>query len=150
MTHARSLAALLLCTLLSGPALAQDSTFDVEADDPAVEAELTEKERELADFFAERERTRTTARYTPEATALEEKRLLRRSEQEFGEFNDIDDDDLAQLDTLRADAPLGSRRVEKPGLLEKDFAIDCPAGTVAGLDGQSCVASVVILERDAD
>ena len=134
---------LALAALLAVPAFAQvtvesDPTFDVTAKDPAVEAELTEKERELADFFDEDDPdVDPTVTYTPDADARAEKLLLERSEREFGEFDDIDDDDLAELSDARTEQ--GQPRLEKPGQLEKDFALDCPASTTEGVDG-SCVA----------
>ncbi|MGB3455936.1 MAG: hypothetical protein WBG08_11690 [Litorimonas sp.] len=116
-----------------------DPTYDVEAADPAVEAALTAKERELAEFFddtpvIDRDRYEPV----PELNAREEAALLERAEQEAEEFNDIDDDDLAQLDRPRA---LGQApRLEKPGQVEKDLPVACPLGTeeLAG----TCVGDV--------
>lgn len=131
----------LAAALLAAPALAQDATFRYDSDNPEVEAKLTQKEEAFQEFFADDTEVRPTFRFTPQASAWQEKRLLRRSDQEFGEFNDIDADDLAELDTFRDDAPLGAKRVDKPGLLEKDFSfLDCPIGTVASVDETACVA----------
>ena len=127
----------LAVLLLAAPAYAQDSTFDVQAADPAVEAELTEKEERLEEFFEDEPDYRPEVRYTPDADARTERELLERAEQEMGEFNDIDADDDAEVTRLRSDGALP--RLEKPGQLEKDFAIDCPAGTREAVDG-SCVA----------
>ena len=127
----------LLLALIFGSAQAQDSTFDVEAADPAVEAELTETEAELREFFEDEPDFSQDFVVTPEATIREEAALLERAEQEMGEFDDIDDDDLAELTDARRGS--GQPRLEKPGQLEKDAPIlDCPAGTTAGVD--SCVA----------
>ena len=133
MKHALPLALLLF----AAPAFAQDATFDVEAADPAIEAELTETEEELAEFFEDEPDFRPEIRYTPDADARTEAVLLERAEREMGEFNDIDADDDAEVTRLRSDGALP--RLEKPGQLEKDFAIDCPAGTREAVDG-SCVA----------
>ena len=138
----RHILALLLLT--AAPAHAQitvepDPTFDVEASDPAVEAELTETEEELSEFFEDEPDFAPEVRYTPDADARTEAALLERAEREMGEFDDIDDDDLAELGTRRTED--GLPRLEKPGQVEKDFAVlDCPAGTVAAVDGSSCVA----------
>ena len=144
MKHPRLLPASslgLLLALIFGSAQAQvtesDSTFDIEAANPAVEAELTETEEELRDFFEDEPDFRPQVRYTPDADARTEKMLLERAEQEMGEFNDIEEDDLAELTYARRGT--GQPRLEKPGQVEKDAPIlDCPAGTVAGVD--SCVA----------
>ena len=135
-----ALALLLLC---AAPAYAQvtiepDPTFDVEAADPAVEAELTETEEELSEFFEDEPNFRPDVTRTPDADARTEAALLERAEREMQEFDDIDADDLAELGTRRTED--GLPRLEKPGQLEKDFALDCPAGTTEAVDGGSCVA----------
>ncbi|MGB6231338.1 MAG: hypothetical protein WBF53_14570 [Litorimonas sp.] len=132
-------ALLLSATLLATPTLAQDATFDVEAADPAVEAELTETESELREFFEEREAATIAPTYNaaPSLSTQDASNLLDRADQEATEFNDIDDDDLAELDRARA---LGLEpRLEKPGQVEKDFPVACPLGTEAVADG-SCLA----------
>ena len=136
----RHILALLLLT--AAPAHAQitiepDPTFDVEASDPAVEAELTETEEALSEFFEDEPDFRPDIRFTPDADARTEAALLERAEREMGEFDDIDDDDLAEMGPGRTED--GLPRLEKPGQVEKDVPLlDCPAGTTAGVD--SCVA----------
>ncbi len=135
MTHlARaSTSSLALIFALFGSAQAQvpfesDPTYDIEAADPAVEAALTAKERELAEFFTDTPIIdRTAYEPVPELDAREEAALLERANAEAEEFNDIDDDDLAELEQRRA---LGQApRLEKPGQVEKDLPIVCPLGT---------------------
>ena len=138
----RHILALLLLT--AAPAHAQitvepDPTFDVDAADPAVEAELTETEAELSAFFEDTPDFTPDVRVTPDADARTEAALLERAEREMGEFDDIDSDDLAELGTRRTES--GLPRLEKPGQVEKDIPLlDCPSGTMAAVDGSSCVA----------
>lgn len=130
----------LLLALIFGSANAQDATFDVEADDPAVEAVLDAKEAELEDFFEEREiATIDQPDYepVPTMTTREESVLLDRANQEATEFNDIDADDLALMDANRAAG--AQPRLDKPGQVETDFPITCPLGTDAQDDG-TCLA----------
>jgi len=135
---ASSLAVLL--ALIFGSANAQDTTFDVEADDPAVEAVLDAKEERLEDFFEEREIANIKQpdyEPVPTMTIREEAALLDRADREATEYNDIDDDDLAELDDKRATG--AEPRLEKPGQIEADFPITCPLGTDAQADG-TCLA----------
>lgn len=126
----------LLLALIFGSANAQDATFDVETDNPAVAAELADKEEAMEDFFEEQDEADISLNDyepTPDLNAREESALLERANQEATEFNDIDDDDLAELgreDTVR---------LEKPGQVEKDFPLTCPLGTEAVADG-TCLA----------
>lgn len=128
---------LALLVLLFGPAHGQDATYDVEADDPAVEFKLDRKEAELEEFFEDQAEIEDEVILTPDADTRTEAALLDRASREATEFNDIDDDDLLELEERRAlgEAP----RLEKPGQAEKDFAVLCPLGTEAQPDG-TCLA----------
>lgn len=130
----------VLFALIFGSANAQDTTFDVQTDDPVLEAVLDAKEAELEDFFEEREiKTIDQPDYepVPTMTIREEAALLDRADREATEFNDIDDDDLAELEDSRAAG--AEPRHEKPGQIEADFTITCPLGTDAQADG-TCLA----------
>ncbi|GLQ22052.1 hypothetical protein ACFFUB_08330 [Algimonas porphyrae] len=130
----------LLIALFTGSANGQDVTFDVDAKNPAVEAELTKTEEEMADFFEDAEAAEIApAEFSPapELSLRDEAELLDRADQEASEFNDIDADDLAAIDRKRpTDA---EPRLEKPGQVEKDFPLTCPLGTEAQTDG-TCLA----------
>ena len=128
---------LALLVMLFGSSQAQDATFDLEADNPAVEAELDETEAELQEFFKDEPVVENEVVLDPDADTRTEAALLDRASREATEFNDIDDDDLSELEDPRAlgEAP----RLEKPGQTEKDFAVICPLGTDAQPDG-TCLA----------
>ncbi|MGJ8561055.1 MAG: hypothetical protein ACSHX3_12535 [Litorimonas sp.] len=130
----------LMIALLAGSANGQDNSFDVEATDPAVEAVLEAKELALDEFFDDASSSLIVPEaYTPDAdlNARQESALLDRAEREMTEFNDIDDDDLAELD--RKVATDANPRLEKPGQVETDFAAICPLGTETQADG-TCLA----------
>ncbi len=136
LTRLTSSSLALILALFAGSAHGQivepDPTFDVQTDNAAVMEELEETEEELRDFFEDQDETAIRPdRYTPapDLTAREESALLKRANREATEFNDIDDDDLAELDRKRT---MGvAPRLEKPGQVEKDVPITCPLGTVA-------------------
>lgn len=136
LTRSTALLALTLC--LGAPAFAQDADFDVEASNPDVAETLEQKEDELDTFFEQSEADEVD----PDAATIEadidiraERELLERANREATEFNDIDDDDLAEFSEPTDATP----RVDKPAFPEKDLPLDCPVGTTPGTDG-TCLA----------
>ena len=130
----------LLIALIAGSAHGQDATYDIETDNPVVAAELDEMEEEMDEFFDEqKDMSISPDGYVPnpDLDTREEDALLDRANNEMTEFNDIDDDDLAETDNDSVtDA---DPRLEKPGQIEADFPITCPLGTEAQADG-TCMA----------
>ena len=130
----------LIIGFYAGSTHAQDATYDVDADKPAVAEQLDEREEDMSEFFdAQKDTVVAPQDYTPspDLNAREEDALLDRAESEMTEFNDIDGDDLAELD--REPDTDAEPRLEKPSQIEADLSANCPLGTDTQPDG-TCLA----------